>query len=41
MICLRSCKQLSVWDGESAIGRWRTERVELTQCQAFRGALAA
>jgi transposase len=31
-----------VWDGEGAIGRWRSGRVELTeQCQAFRGTLAA
>jgi len=30
-----------VWDGESAIGRWRGGRVELTrECQAFRGVLA-
>lgn len=29
-----------VWDGESAIGRWRVGRVEPTeQCQAFRGTL--
>ncbi|MHA7663068.1 IS21 family transposase [Mycolicibacterium sp. HS_4_1] len=31
-----------VWDGEGAIGRWRAGRVELTtECQAFRGVLAA
>jgi transposase len=31
-----------VWDGEGAIGRWRSGRVELTaECQAFRGTLAA
>lgn len=31
-----------VWDGESAIGRWRRGTSELTQdCQAFRGTLAA
>ena len=30
-----------VWDGESAVGRWRGGRSELTQdCQAFRGTLA-
>jgi transposase len=30
-----------VWDGESAIGRWRGGKVELTRdCQAFRGTLA-
>jgi transposase len=29
-----------VWDGEGAIGRWRSGRVELTnECQAFRGVL--
>jgi hypothetical protein len=31
-----------VWDGESAIGRWRAGRVELTaDCHAFRGTLGA
>jgi transposase len=31
-----------VWDGEGAIGRWRSGRVELTgDCQAFRGTLGA
>lgn len=31
-----------VWDGEGAIGRWRSGRVELTgDCQAFRGILGA
>lgn len=31
-----------VWDGEGAIGRWRGGRSELTtECQAFRGTLAA
>jgi hypothetical protein len=31
-----------VWDGEGAIGRWRSGRVELTgDCQAFRGVLGA
>jgi transposase len=31
-----------VWDGEGAVGRWRTGRQELTkECQAFRGVLAA
>jgi transposase len=30
-----------VWDGESAVGRWRGRRVELTaDCQGFRGTLA-
>jgi transposase len=31
-----------VWDGESAVGRWRGGRSELTRdCQAFRGTLGA
>lgn len=31
-----------VWDGEGAIGRWRSGRVELTgDCQGFRGVLGA
>jgi hypothetical protein len=31
-----------VWDGEGAIRRWRSGRIELTgECQAFRGTLAA
>jgi transposase len=31
-----------VWDGEGAIGRWRSGKVELTaDCQAFRGVLGA
>ena len=31
-----------VWDGEGAIGRWRSGRAELTgECQAFRGVLGA
>ena len=31
-----------VWDGEGAIGRWRSGRTELTgECQAFRGTLGA
>ena len=31
-----------VWDGEGAIGRWRSGRSELTaDCQAFRGVLGA
>jgi hypothetical protein len=29
-----------VWDGEGAIGRWRSGRTELTRdCQGFRGVL--
>ena len=29
-----------VWDGEGAIGRWRSGRTELTgDCRAFRGVL--
>jgi hypothetical protein len=36
----RSVQRVLVWDGESAIGRWRGGRVELTaDCQAFRGTL--
>jgi transposase len=31
-----------VWDGEGAIGRWRSAKTELTgECQAFRGTLGA
>ena len=31
-----------VWDGESAVGRWRQGKTELTQeCQVFRGTLGA
>jgi transposase len=31
-----------VWDGEGAVGRWRSRRSELTvDCQAFRGVLGA
>lgn len=31
-----------VWDGESAVGRWRARQPELThECQAFRGVLGA
>ena len=30
-----------VWDGEAAVGRWRSRKTELTaECQAFRGTLA-
>ena len=39
---LGAVPRVLVWDGESAIGRWRGGRVELTgECQAFRGTLAA
>jgi transposase len=39
---LGSVPRALVWDGEGAIGRWRSGRVELTsECQAFRGTLAA
>ena len=39
---LGSVPRVLVWDGESAIGRWRGGRVELTaECQAFRGTLAS
>jgi transposase len=31
-----------VWDGEGAVGRWRSGKTELTgECQAFRGTLGA
>ena len=37
---LGAVPRVLVWDGESAIGRWRAGRVELTgECQAFRGSL--
>jgi transposase len=39
---LGAVPRVLVWDGESAIGRWRGGRSELTdQCQAFRGTLGA
>ena len=39
---LGAVPRVLVWDGESAIGRWRAGRVELTtECQAFRGTLGA
>ena len=39
---LGAVPRVLVWDGESAIGRWRSGRVELTsECQAFRGTLGA
>ena len=39
---LGAVPRVLVWDGESAIGRWRGRRSELTvECQAFRGTLAA
>jgi transposase len=38
---LGAVPRVFVWDGESAVGRWRARRVELTgECQAFRGTLA-
>ena len=38
---LGAVPRVLVWDGEGAVGRWRTRRSELTaQCQAFRGTLA-
>lgn len=37
---LGAVPRVMVWDGESAIGRWRGGRSELTRdCQAFRGTL--
>jgi transposase len=39
---LGAVPRVLVWDGEGAIGRWRGGRSELTtECQAFRGVLAA
>jgi transposase len=39
---LGAVPRVLVWDGEGAIGRWRGGRAELTtECQAFRGVLAA
>ncbi len=39
---LGAVPRVLVWDGESAIGRWRGGRSELTaECQAFRGVLGA
>jgi transposase len=39
---LDAVPRVLVWDGESAIGRWRGGRSELTgACQAFRGTLGA
>jgi transposase len=38
---LGAVPRVMVWDGESAVGRWRGGRCELTRdCQAFRGTLA-
>ena len=37
---LGAVPRVLVWDGESAVGRWRAGRSELTnECQAFRGTL--
>ena len=39
---LGAVPRVLVWDGESAVGRWRARRTELTaECQAFRGTLGA
>jgi len=39
---LGAVPRVLVWDGESAIGRWRAGKVELTaECQAFRGTIGA
>lgn len=38
---LGAVPRVLVWDGESAVGRWRARQAELTgECQAFRGTLA-
>jgi transposase len=42
LAALGAVPRVLVWDGESAIGRWRGGKVELTRdCQAFRGTLGA
>ncbi|MFL5513844.1 MAG: IS21 family transposase [Gemmatimonadales bacterium] len=39
---LGAVPRVLVWDGESAVGRWRARQPELTAaCQAFRGVLGA
>lgn len=39
---LGAVPRVLVWDGEAAVGRWRTRRPELTlDCQGFRGVLGA
>jgi transposase len=39
---LGAVPRVLVWDGEGAVGRWRSGRSELTRdCQAFRGTLGA
>ena len=39
---LGAVPRVLVWDGEGAIGRWRTRKPELTEaCQGFRGVLGA
>jgi transposase len=42
LAALGAVPRVMVWDGESAVGRWRAGRSELTRdCQAFRGTLGA
>jgi transposase len=42
IVGLGAVPRVLVWDGEGAIGRWRSGKVELTgDCQAFRGTLGA
>jgi transposase len=42
LAALGAVPRVLVWDGESAIGRWRGGRSELTaECQAFRGVLGS
>ena len=39
---LEAVPRVPVWDGETAVGRWRHRQPQLTgECQAFRGTLAA
>ncbi|SDZ09295.1 Transposase [Geodermatophilus africanus] len=41
LAALGAVPRVLVWDGEGAVGRWRSGRSELTaECQAFRGTLA-
>ena len=40
IVRLGACPRVLVWDGESAVGRWRARKPELTrECHAFRGVL--
>jgi transposase len=42
VVALGAVPRVFVWDGEAAVGRWRSGKSELTEvCQAFRGTLGA